>query len=271
MTNKVVSKKIFKFFFIGIVAIFLIAWNPHNFFNGIRSFFLGITLPIQKSFSLTAEKVYLFKEVIISIGKIKNENRQLIEENLKLKAESVRNTSIARENEELCKQLNIIPKGKFNLEASRIVARSGYDNNNWALIDKGKSNGIEKGMSVVVGESILVGKVGEVFRSTAKIVFINDKSVGVNVEAVETGAVGMVKGDYGLGLIMDVVLQTDNLKIGDKVVTSNISQEVPSGLLVGEIKEIDPAKNDLFQKAIIVSPVNFNELKFVFIIKGDKN
>lgn len=254
-----------------IITFFIMWWNPYNFFSGMQSFFISITLPMQKTFALGANKVNSFGEAISSIGKLKKENKYLIEENLRLKTEGVKFADIMKENNDLRNQLNILPRDKFNLEAAHIIGRDSYDNNSWVLIDKGEKNGIEKGMSAIVSDGVLVGKVQEVFNSSAKVIFITDKSMNVNVEAVETGAIGVVKGAYGLGLTMDLVLQTDNLKVGDKVVTSDISQNIPRGLLVGEIKEVDPTKNDLFQKAIIAPPVDFSKLRFIFVIKNNNN
>jgi rod shape-determining protein MreC len=268
MSGKFVSKKIFKVMVICFLAIFLIIFNPNNLFDGVRKFFMVLTAPVQKVFSVSAIKVASFGEAITSIGKIRKENKYLIEDNLRLRAESTRSQEIMQENEVLRNQLNILPRDKFEIESANVIGRDIYNDNDWILIDKGEKNGLKKGMSVIVSEGVLVGRVEEVFESSAKVIFISNPLINTNVEAVETGAVGLVKGNYGLGLIMDLVLQTDSLKVGDKIITSDISQNIPRGLLVGEIKEISPARNDLFQKAIISSPVDFLKLRFVFIIKN---
>lgn len=154
------------------------------------------------------------------------------------------------------------------MTSANVIGRYIYNDNNWVLIDRGERDDLRKGMPVIVSEGVLVGRVEEVFYSSAKVVFISNPVINTNVETLETGAVGIIKGNYGLGLVLDSVLQTDNLKVGDKVVTSDISQNIPQGLLIGEIKEISPIKNDLFQKAIVSSPVDFLKLRFVFIIKN---
>lgn len=271
MSGKITSKKIFKVIMVCGITFLVMWWNPYNFFSGLHGFFIGATLPVQKTLAASADKINSFGEALSSIGKIKKENKFLIEENLKLKAEGVKLVDVMKENDDLRHQLNILPRDKFELESAHIIGRDSYDSNSWVLIDKGEKNGLSKGMTVIVSESVLVGKVQEVFNSTAKVIFITDKSMNVNVETVDTGAIGVVKGAYGLGLIMDLVLQTDSLRVGDRVITSDISQSIPRGLLVGEIKEVDPTKNDLFQKAIIAPPVDFSKLRFVFVIKNNNN
>ncbi|MFA5615006.1 MAG: rod shape-determining protein MreC, partial [Methanoculleus sp.] len=86
----------------------------------------------------------------------------------------------------------------------------------------------------------------------------------------ETGSIGVVSGKYGLGMILDMVLQTDYLKIGDDVITSEISQNIPRGLLIGKIKEVYPSGGYLFQQAVISSPVDFSKMRFVFVIRNEK-
>lgn len=268
MPRKFISKKIFKVLVIAFLALFLIIFNPYNSFKGVRNFLMVVTFPVQKFFSSTALKVSSFGEAVSSIGKIRSENKKLIEENIRLKSENSKFQETMQENELLRSQLNITPVKDFETEAASVIGRDIYNDNEWILIDKGGNNGIKKGMPVIVSEGVLVGRVEEVFPSSSKIIFVSNPSMNTNVEAVETGAVGIAKGNYGLGLIMDLVLQTDTLKVGDKIITSDISQNIPRGLLVGEIQEVSPAKNDLFQKAIISSPVDFLKLRFVFIIKN---
>ncbi|MFZ2154042.1 MAG: rod shape-determining protein MreC [Candidatus Moraniibacteriota bacterium] len=270
MAGKFTSKKIFKVFVVIAIATILIIWNPQNFFSKVRGFFIGVTYPVQRVFASGANRVNFLTKVFSSIGEIRKENEQLIEQNLRLKSENLKLADTVKENEILREQLAILPRDKFDLEAAYIIGRDSYNNSSWILVDKGRRNGLENGMSVVVAEGVLVGRVEEVMETTAKIIFITNQIINVNVETMDTRAVGVVRGDYGLGLVMDLVLQTDALKLGDKVVTSDISQNIPRGLLVGEIKEVNPMKNDLFQKAIISSPVDFSKLRFVFIIKNVK-
>lgn len=268
MPGKFASKRIFKVILVSLLTILLIVINPYGFFSGVRNFFMITTLPIQKVCSTTANKANSFSEAITLIGKIKQENKELLGENLRLQAENAKLSGVVGENDDLRHQLGILPREKFELEAANVIGRDIYNDNDWILIDKGEKDGLKKGMPVIVSDGILVGKVEEVFNSSARVIFISNPLVNTNVETLDTRAVGSVKGNYGLGLVMDLVLQTDSLKVGDKVVTSDISQNIPRGLLVGEIKEITNARNELFQKAIISSPVDFLKLRFVFVIKN---
>ncbi|MDO8529508.1 MAG: rod shape-determining protein MreC, partial [bacterium] len=74
---------------------------------------------------------------------------------------------------------------------------------------------------------------------------------------------------YGLGIILDMVLQSESLNKGDTIVTSKIGNDFPSGLLVGTVENISFSSDRLFQRAVVSPPVDFSHLQFVFVIKGN--
>ena len=87
---------------------------------------------------------------------------------------------------------------------------------------------------------------------------------------VESGAKGVAKGEYGLGIIFDMVLQTDSINTGDSVITSGIGGEIPRGLYVGTIQEIHQSDDHLFQQAVLTAPIQFSKLQIVFVIKSNR-
>ena len=87
---------------------------------------------------------------------------------------------------------------------------------------------------------------------------------------VQTGAKGVIKGEYGLGLIFDMILQTDSIQSGDEIVTSGIGGQLPRGLLVGTVQNVHASDDHLFQQATVVSPLQISKLQFVFVVVGNK-
>jgi len=268
MPKKFISKNFFKIAVIFIGIILIVIWNPRSFFDKAEGVFLSATYPLQKIFANSADKISSFSETISSIGKLKKENEALLYENLRLKAENSRLKDVSTENDILRRELNLLPKNKFDLVSAHIVGRDFYENSDWALIDKGSKDGIKKGLSVIVGGGVLVGRIEKVFAHNSKIIAITNPDSNINAETVETGAIGIVKSEYGMGAVLDMVLQTDYLKVGDAVITSEISQNIPRGLLVGKIEEVHSSDDKLFQKAVLSLPIDFSKLRFVFVIKN---
>ncbi len=267
MFKKNFSSKIIKVGFIFVMVILVMVWNPRSVFDGLGNVFFTATYPIQKIFSSSANKISFFAKTISSIGKLKSENEKLLYENISLKSDNAKLKDVSKENDILRNEIELLPKEKFDLTAVHIIGRDFYENNDWLLVDKGERDGLRKGMPVIVGKGVLIGRISQVFPYNAKIVTITNPESNINATTVETGAMGIVKSKYGLGVILDMVLQTDYLKVGDDVITSEISQNIPRGLLIGKIKEIHLSEDKLFQTAIISMPIDFSKLRFVFVIK----
>jgi rod shape-determining protein MreC len=85
--------------------------------------------------------------------------------------------------------------------------------------------------------------------------------------ALETGAQGIVRGEYGLGFLLDMVLQTDTLKVGDSIMTSGLGGDVPAGLMIGTLQDTRLSSDRLFQQGSVVSPVRFDRMHYVFVIQ----
>ena len=70
----------------------------------------------------------------------------------------------------------------------------------------------------------------------------------------------------GSGIELRQVLVGDELKIGDRIITSGLSQLFPKGLFVGEIQKIVQSDNQLFQTAVLEPGVEFNRVESVGIL-----
>jgi len=261
--------KLFKVLVIVSFSVFLIIFNPHGFFNPVKTAFFVVFSPFQKvAYGLTFEASEI-KKFIGSIGQLKKENEKLIEENRSLLAENSKFRGEGEENEKLREELQLLPREKFNLEGSAVISRDPNEQGGWIEIDKGERNGLKKDMPVIVNSGILVGKIEEVYPTTSKVLLVNDIGSSINAIDLKTGSRGIVKGEFGLGIIMDMVLQSEALNKGDEVATSGVGKVFPAGLLIGKIEEISPSsEGGLFQRAIVSSLIDFSRLQFVFVVKN---
>ena len=267
MLNKF-SPKIIKFLLISVICFLLIFFNPKNFFSPIRTLFLEVAYPFQKSFYLMGRGIAEVFSIFGSIGEMKDENERLLRENNALVSELAALKSVSKENETLREHLNLAPKDKFELELCFVIGKDPEGLGSWLLIGKGSLDGIQMDMPVVVSGGILIGKIDEVGLDSARVRLLTDSTSAVNAVDLETGARGLIKGAYGLGMIMDMISQSDVLNEGDVVVTSGLGNEFPKGLLIGKVQEIKFSSDRLFQQAVVVPRIKYEKLDLVSVIKN---
>jgi len=268
MEKKFLTKRTIKLLLILVICLDLIFFNPGNFFSPLRALALKLANPFQKTFYLVGNSTEKYLSLVGSFWEVKRENDRLIKENHFLQSEISSLKEQKRENEILRNQLGLIPREKFDLEAALVIGQDPQGLGNLIMIDKGEKAGIKTGMSVIVSQGILVGRIEEVFSNSSWIILLSHAESVVNSYDLETGAKGIVKGEYGLGVILDLVSQKEVLNVGDSVLSSGLGGNFPKGLFLGKIQEVRVSPDKLFQQAVINPGVKFQSLEVVFVIKN---
>ena len=158
--------------------------------------------------------------------------------------------------------------------AARIISK---DPGNWYdtfMIDKGSNDGIKIDNNVIAGKG-LVGIVTEVGPSWATVRSIIDDSSNVSAMTVSTSDNCVIQGDLELideGKLRFEQLydQENKVTVGERIVTSNISDKYVEGIFIGYVSDIVQDANNLTKTGTIVTPVDFRHLKEVFVITANK-
>ena len=158
--------------------------------------------------------------------------------------------------------------------AARIISK---DPGNWYdtfMINRGRNDGIRVDNNVIAGKG-LVGIVTEVGPNWATVRAIIDDSSNVSAMTVGTDDTCVVEGeleliDEGKLRFSQLYDKDDKVTVGERVVTSNISDKYVEGLFIGYVSEIELDTNNLTKTGTIVTPVDFQHLKDVFVITVNK-
>lgn len=158
--------------------------------------------------------------------------------------------------------------------AARIISK---DPGNWYdtfMINRGSNDGIRVDNNVIAGKG-LVGIVTEVGPKWATVRAIIDDSSNVSAMTVGTDDTCVVEGeleliDEGKLRFSQLYDKDDKVTVGERVVTSNISDKYVEGLFIGYVSEIELDTNNLTKTGTIVTPVDFQHLKDVFVITVNK-
>ena len=192
------------------------------------------------------------------------ENRTLLENNRKLSAILAESNEVRLENERLRRLLDFKEAQELATLPARVIAEDATSWFRTITIDKGSERGVVEGMPVVVAE----GVVGRVIRSSprfARVLLITDASSAVASLLQDNRARGISRGK-GERLVFDFVLRQEEVRVGDRVVTSGMGGVFPKGLIVGDVQSVDRQEFGLFQAIEVIPAVDFSHLEEVLVL-----
>lgn len=136
-------------------------------------------------------------------------------------------------------------------------------------VDRGALDGLARGFPIVT-ERGLVGRVLHVAWTTSEVQLISDPKVSVPVKALRTGARGRLEGN-GSGVRFDLllteVLRSDDLRPGDRIVTSGLGGTFPANVPVGVVTRIFTRDGVPHRFADVVPFVDFARLEVVQVVR----
>ncbi|MBR4668489.1 MAG: rod shape-determining protein MreC [Butyrivibrio sp.] len=252
-------------------AMIIITFNT-NIFTGPLNSFAGIfVVPFQKGITTVGTYMKDTAERLSSIT-------QLLEENERLKKQidelTVANTTLEQDKYELTELRNLYQLDDAYANYEKVGARIiGKDAGNWYhsfVIDKGSDDGLAIDMNVIA-DGALVGRIIDVGPDWAKVQAIIADNASVSGMVLSSSDNLIVSGNlelYNQGFISfsKLVDSVDKVKIGDKVVTSNISDKFLPGILIGYISTIDDDSNNLTKSGTITPAVDFEHMNVVLVI-----
>ena len=127
----------------------------------------------------------------------------------------------------------------------------------------------------VIADGGLVGIITETGPDWATVRSIIDDSSNVSAMCSSTLDTCLVTGDLTLmdeGKLQFIQLndKDDAVSVGEKIVTSNISDKFLKGILIGYISDISTDANNLTKSGYLVPVVDFAHLQEVLVIKAVK-
>ncbi len=262
----------FVYIFLTIVCFVLVvlSFKYSDSFVGVKTALGNIITPMQKGIDSVGSFISDKMDFLAS-------KEDLLEENEALKKRidelSYDNKILAGENinlenfRELYKLDRKYPE--YPKVAATVVSRDG---NNWFhvfTIDKGTTDGVDVDMNVIAGNG-LVGIISEAGEHYAKVRAIIDDKSNVSSMFEKTGETCMVKGNmesiFNGYIDVEMISSNANIKEGDEVVTSHVSDKFLQGLSVGYVKDIEDDPATLTKKAHLTPVVSFDQLENVLII-----
>lgn len=233
----------------------------------VKDGYLRVEGSAANGLSQATDSAKEFLATLFTIRKLVSENASLRQKINELSFENARLQQSGDENAALRNSLNFKQQSALALIPAEVISADPTGFSQIVVISKGSDAGVTMGHAVVVSPGLLVGKITAVYPHSSQVTLITDPGSVINGEVTDSGAQGLVTGEHGLGLSFGLISQNEVIKTSDNVVTSGLSQDLPKGLLIGQIDSIQSSNSELFQKAFVSPAADLRNLKFVAVVQ----
>jgi len=271
--KKLITLLVSLMLFIGVLWFSFSNFGTPPYFQQLTS---DMTAVIGRVFSRPVNAVNNLFSDINHLQNTFEENQRLKQEVDRLSQAQAENSTLTEENERLQEELDLQDTlTDYNVTTGSVIARNPDRWIDQIVINRGSSDGLENGMSVMANNG-LVGRVSEVNPTSSKVTLLttNDEAAVLTSTEIIQGdetIFGVINGyDAEQGyLIMEQITSDSTIEEGNDVVTSGLGGLVPRGLLVGTVADVSLDRHGLGQRVYIEPASNFEDLRFVSIINRD--
>ncbi|HJX31611.1 MAG TPA: rod shape-determining protein MreC [Thermodesulfobacteriota bacterium] len=262
-----------KYGFPFFVFLVLLAVSLYFFYNlkrppGFRFIEPG-AFSVVSYFQKTINTVFSFPvhvwERYVFLIETEKKNQILNQEIKMLRQENVLLQESALANQRLRKLLEFKKNNPHKLAVAEVVGVDASLYFESFSINKGRNEGIKKGMAVLCPD----GAVGRILReadSFSVVLLLIDQGFALDALIQRTRTQGVVEGIGGGFCQMKYVLGSEDVRLGDWVIASGLEGFFPKGTIVGKIVSLKKDKLSAFQEVIIRPMVNFKKTEEVFVV-----
>lgn len=226
----------------------------------------GLFGALQRALASTSAWVHGVWSDYLELVDLRREIRRLQEELDRTVRERDALREVSEENQRLAALLEFQPAAMRPSHGARVIGR---DPSRWyqsLTIDRGSRNGAaaDQGVEVPTG---IVGTVIKVFPAISVVLLISDARSAVPVLVQRTREEGIVEGTFGGRLRLKYLPPSSDIRAGDVIVTSGLTDPFPKGLMVGAVNRVERPEGDLYPDVEVIPSADLSKLEEVLVIE----
>jgi rod shape-determining protein mreC len=268
------NKKLIGWVLGGIVTLLLITFSLTVGSNIVSQGVNDVTNILGRMLAYPANSVNDFMESISNLTNTYQENQTLKQKVETIYELEVQLNDLKKDNEKMKEALKLQDTlNDYSLINATVIARNPDTWRDIVTINKGANDGLTPQMSVM-SDNGLVGKVLDVNPTSARVALLsNNDNTLVRVAAMIQGEKESIYGtltgfDHEKNiLIMSQIQATQEIKVGDKVVTSGLGGVSPSSLYIGTVEEVAMDRFGLYKEVRIKPAADTNDVRYVTVVK----
>ena len=264
---------VWQFAVLFILALALLVSRNTALVQGVSGAVTTALVPAQLALARAGSSVSGFTQAVSEIQTLRADNAKLRDEVDRLTLENVQLREQAVAEQQAAKLDAVAKQISYATVPAPVIARDPTGAMQSIVLGSGSNEGIAVG-DVVVSDQGLVGRVSQVGPGYSKVLLVTDPGSVVSALVQGSRASGLVRGQYGDTLVMDWILQTEPVSIGDVVITAGLSDGTdlrslyPKGLVIGKVVALERAQNSAYKTAIVLPAVDLRRLEHVLVVKS---
>lgn len=190
--------------------------------------------------------------------------QQKLLENAQFQELQQRLTELESQNQRLRELLGYVSETKKAGITAPVVGRSADHWWQQLILGRGSSDSVKVGY-IVMAPGGVVGRVTSVTPNTSRVLLLSDPSSRIGVTISRSRFMGYMRGQSTSHAVMEFFDKVPDVRRGDVVSTSALSQLFPAGMPVGRIESVNLNKSPAPEATIELSaPVSFLEWAVVY-------
>lgn len=239
--------------------------------SGVDRLVMRLSVPVQDFSSLIARGLSNLWGDYVYLVQVKADNRKLAIENARLNDRVRRLEQEEIENRRLKRLLGLKESIPGELVSAQVISKDLTEFFRIASVTIDRAGKDVRLNMPVIAQDGVVGQVQRVAGDRVDILLAVDARSGIDVVDELTGARGFVRGtgdQSRYACRVDLVQRSDEVNIGDLLVTSGVGRAFPRGIPVARVTRVVKRDFGLYQEVEAVPTVDFSRLDEVLIISS---
>ncbi len=243
--------------------------EPRQQASGIDKIIVRLSAPIQYAAATLARGVSSLWGDYIYLVDVKEDNARLTAQNAR-QADRIRKLeALEEENRRLRRLLELRQNLRTDMVSAQVIGKSTNDFFRVARVTLDReARDIGPSLPVISPDGV-VGTTLKASGDAVDVRLVVDAGFGVDVVVQRTGARGYARGtgdETKYALSVEYVQRTDEVEVGDLLVTSGVGRRFPRGIPVGTVAQVLKRDFGIYQQVIATPAVDFSRLEEVLIV-----
>ncbi|WBU61025.1 rod shape-determining protein MreC [Paracoccus albus] len=251
---------------IGLLGLFLLAlflfWridSPRA--EAMRSDFIDRFVPSFEWAMTPVTRVTRMVSSLQSYSRIYEQNQELRRELREMERWKEAAVQLEQENAKLLAQNNVSLDPALTSITGVVLTDSGTAFRRSVLLNVGRRDGVVDGWAVMDGLG-LVGRISGVGNQTSRVILLTDPSSRIPVMVQPSGENALLTGDNSTLPTLDFIERPENVRPGDRVISSGDGGVFPPDILIGQVVEDSDGRLRLRMAA------DYGRLEFLRVLRS---